>query len=120
MNDRPPSDSSTTVATDTDTDVERGIASSKRPEVELAVIESRREKGTSTDPEKSSLEETTQPSDPNIVDWEGPDDPMNPQNWPEKNKWANIACISMLTLVTYVVLPLFCFRAPRSSANTSA
>ncbi|KAF2724072.1 MFS general substrate transporter [Polychaeton citri CBS 116435] len=25
--------------------------------------------------------------DPNIVDWEGPDDPENPRNWPEHRKW---------------------------------
>ncbi|GKT44580.1 efflux pump rdc3 [Colletotrichum spaethianum] len=37
---------------------------------------------------------------PDIVDWDGPDDPGNPQNWPMKMKWMNVATISMLTFVT--------------------
>ena len=40
--------------------------------------------------------------DPNIVDWDGPDDPENPLNWPEKKKWSLIACLGAITLVTYV------------------
>src|ERR1700751_1673587 len=25
--------------------------------------------------------------EPNLVDWDGPDDPQNPQNWPRWRKW---------------------------------
>lgn len=28
-----------------------------------------------------SVDEIPDPSDPNVVDWEGSDDPENPQNW---------------------------------------
>ncbi|KAF2280683.1 MFS general substrate transporter [Westerdykella ornata] len=38
--------------------------------------------------------------DPNIVDWDGPDDPENPQNWPERKKWSMIAALAAVTLVT--------------------
>ena len=38
--------------------------------------------------------------DPNIVDWDGPDDPKNPINWPEKLKWANVAVIAAITFLT--------------------
>ena len=38
--------------------------------------------------------------DPNIVDWDGPDDPKNPINWSEKLKWANIAVIASITFLT--------------------
>ena len=38
--------------------------------------------------------------DPNIVDWDGPDDPKNPINWSEKLKWANIAVIASVTFLT--------------------
>ena len=31
--------------------------------------------------------------DPNVVDWE-PEDPENPMNWPEKEKWLNIGILS--------------------------
>lgn len=39
--------------------------------------------------------------DPNIVDWDGPDDPRNPVNWSSKLKWENIAVISTVTFLTY-------------------
>jgi hypothetical protein len=38
--------------------------------------------------------------DPNIVDWEGDDDPANPQNWPIGKKWRNIAVVGSLALLT--------------------
>lgn len=39
-------------------------------------------------------------ADPNIVDWDGPDDPKNPINWSEKLKWANVAVIASITFLT--------------------
>ena len=38
--------------------------------------------------------------DPNIVNWDGADDPKNPINWSEKLKWANIAVIASITFLT--------------------
>lgn len=38
--------------------------------------------------------------DPNIVSWDGPDDPENPKNWPDSKKWFNIAVLSILTIIT--------------------
>ena len=38
--------------------------------------------------------------DPNVVTWDGPNDPLNPMNWTMKKKWTNIAVLSILTLVT--------------------
>ena len=38
--------------------------------------------------------------DPNVVDWEGPDDPQNPINWSERLKWANVAIIASITFIT--------------------
>jgi len=35
-----------------------------------------------------------------IVDWDGPTDVENPQNWPEKKKWTLVAVLSIMTLVT--------------------
>lgn len=40
--------------------------------------------------------------DPDIVDWDGPDDPANPLNWPARQKWTLIFNLAMVTLVTYV------------------
>lgn len=47
--------------------------------------------------ERTSTEET---KDPNIVDWNGPDDPEKPLNWSNKKKWTNIMLISTITLLT--------------------
>lgn len=30
---------------------------------------------------EASVDEKPDPSDPNVVDWDSPDDPANPQNW---------------------------------------
>ncbi|KAF2763320.1 MFS general substrate transporter [Pseudovirgaria hyperparasitica] len=45
-------------------------------------------------------EDESKPKDPNLVDWDGPDDPGNPQNWPAAKRWA-ITC--MLGLTTFVI-----------------
>lgn len=47
-----------------------------------------------------ALDEQT-PRDPNIVDWDGPDDPANPMNWSSKRKIIIVAIVSGLTFVTY-------------------
>ncbi|KAJ9479051.1 putative Polyamine transporter 3 (putative) [Pseudozyma hubeiensis] len=36
--------------------------------------------------------------DPNQVEWEGPDDPENPQNWSLRRKWALTVLVSMFTV----------------------
>jgi MFS transporter, DHA1 family, multidrug resistance protein len=36
--------------------------------------------------------------DPNLVDWDGPDDPENPQNWSLKRKWLVTGCLATMTL----------------------
>lgn len=38
--------------------------------------------------------------DPNIVTWDGPNDPANPMNWSEALKWGNIAVIAAITFIT--------------------
>ncbi|KAI1776658.1 MFS general substrate transporter [Hypoxylon cercidicola] len=47
------------------------------------------------------IQETkTNENDPNVVDWDGPDDQENPMNWTEKKKWLNISILSIMTVVT--------------------
>lgn len=41
--------------------------------------------------------------DPNVVDWDGDDDPEKALNWPLRKKWTYIILLSTLTLLTYVV-----------------
>ena len=40
------------------------------------------------------------PLDPNVVDWDGPDDPYNPMNWGSGIKWGAVATISAITFIT--------------------
>jgi hypothetical protein len=38
----------------------------------------------------------------NVIDWDGPDDPQKPTNWPARKKWTNIILVSALTMLTWV------------------
>lgn len=42
----------------------------------------------------------TVPKDPNVVDWDGPDDPENPLNWSGRKKLTNGALLAIMTLIT--------------------
>ncbi|KAG6860812.1 hypothetical protein C0995_007313 [Termitomyces sp. Mi166 len=48
--------------------------------------------------------ETTEAShdDAIVVDWDGPDDPMNPKNWVFRRKWAATIVVSCFTFITPV------------------
>ena len=56
-------------------------------------------------PTLSTIDEKQQdPVDPNVVDWNGPDDPEKPTNWPASRKYGIVAIISTITFLTYVLL----------------
>ena len=38
--------------------------------------------------------------DPDIVDWDGPNDPELPINWPQLRKWRNVLLVATLTFLT--------------------
>ena len=40
------------------------------------------------------------PRDPNVVDWEGSDDPKKAMNWPARKKWSNVAVIASIGFLT--------------------
>jgi hypothetical protein len=42
--------------------------------------------------------------DPNLVDWDGPNDPANPRNWSKKRKILNTSLVSLSVLYSYVSL----------------
>ncbi|KAK2782510.1 hypothetical protein FQN52_000838 [Onygenales sp. PD_12] len=42
----------------------------------------------------------TGPTDPNIVNWDGPDDPQHPYNWTTTRKTAIVLSISLITFLT--------------------
>lgn len=41
----------------------------------------------------------------NIVDWDGPQDPQNPQNWTSKRRWTIIILVSAITFNQYAFHP---------------
>jgi hypothetical protein len=43
-----------------------------------------------------------QARDPNLVTWDGPDDPTNPKNWSIKRKWAATFVVSSFTFISPV------------------
>lgn len=51
--------------------------------------------------------------DPDIVDWEGPDDPANPQNWPPRKKWGIISALGAVTLITPLASSFFAPGVPQ-------
>jgi hypothetical protein len=40
--------------------------------------------------------------DPNLVTWNGPDDPENPKNWPKGLKWKNTWTVSLFVFISPV------------------
>jgi DHA1 family multidrug resistance protein-like MFS transporter len=62
-----------------DTDLERGDQSSDEEKAEQL-----RRKGSKH-------------RDPNLIEWDGPDDPENPMNWPASKKWIVTIALGMMT-----------------------
>ncbi|RSL53511.1 putative beta-glucosidase K [Fusarium duplospermum] len=52
---------------------------------------------TSTEKEEQS---GSSQSDTSPIDWDGPDDPEMPLNWPKSKRWINTMAVSTLTLLT--------------------
>jgi MFS transporter, DHA1 family, multidrug resistance protein len=42
--------------------------------------------------------------DPDEVNWDGPDDPANPQNWPIARKWRLTILSATLTITVYAII----------------
>ncbi|WEW56773.1 hypothetical protein PRK78_002225 [Emydomyces testavorans] len=52
------------------------------------------------DIEDQYVKEPEETRDPNIVDWDGPDDPQNPLNWTFKKKFMIVGSIAIITFIT--------------------
>jgi hypothetical protein len=50
--------------------------------------------------------------DPNIVDFDGPDDPENPMNWKASKKWGMVVLISAITFLTPLASSMFAPGVP--------
>ncbi|KAF2121940.1 major facilitator superfamily domain-containing protein [Lophiotrema nucula] len=64
----------------------------------------------------SSVEEADDAAsqqDPNIVDWDGPDDPQNPMNWTFNKKWGTVILVSAITFLTPLASSMFAPGVPK-------
>ena len=48
--------------------------------------------------ETAKQRENEKAADPNVVDWDGPDDPENPLNWSTRQRYFHVALASIFTL----------------------
>ncbi|EAS30292.3 multidrug resistance protein [Coccidioides immitis RS] len=53
-----------------------------------------------SDVEDKDVKVPEESRDPNIVDWDGPDDPQNPLNWKIKKKVMIVSSIAIITFIT--------------------
>jgi len=63
------------------------------------------EKVYSRHEDKDVAVEIVSTRDPNVVNWDGPDDPENPLNWAPRRKWTNIFLLAIITTLTFVAPP---------------
>lgn len=52
------------------------------------------------DPEKNGVKGGEPPGDPNIVDFDGPNDPEHPLNWSTTRKTTTIVIVSLTALLS--------------------
>ncbi|ETI29371.1 hypothetical protein G647_01824 [Cladophialophora carrionii CBS 160.54] len=75
---------------------------SHEEEVRFGVVNSRDLEAGSARPGLRSEKSTRSLKDPNLVTWEGPDDPDNPKNWTFRKKWAATLIVSSFTFISPV------------------
>lgn len=61
---------------------------------------------------KEETSETIEPHDPNVVDWDGPNDPLNPMNWSATRRWGMLAVVSGITFLTPLGSSMFAPGVP--------
>jgi hypothetical protein len=84
----------------TQTDLSKGVDLEKGGE--RSHVDSNRSEEQTLSGDDAPANETIEEVDPHVVGWDGPDDPENPQNWPDSKKWGIIGVLAAVTLVTYV------------------
>lgn len=63
-------------------------------------LETQQPVGQDISDENVKATEGKKENEPNIVDWDGEDDPENSRNWSVKQKWTNGGLLAAMTLVT--------------------
>lgn len=55
---------------------------------------------TTEDADTKAARQETSSHDPNVIDWDSPEDTARAVNWSSKKKWSNIAVVSTVTFLT--------------------
>lgn len=71
------------------------------------------EERASLSTQDEELDDAAPEDDPNIVFWDGPDDPQNPLNWPASRKWGTVALVSGITFLTPLASSMFAPGVPK-------
>lgn len=84
-----------------------------------ARTESELENGISSGeiPTEKEAQSGSSQSDASPIDWDGPDDPEIPLNWPKSKRWINTMAVSTLTLLTFVAPVMLRSATPGSCAD---
>lgn len=73
----------------------------------------RSELSSITDQKTANVATQVDPVDPNVVSWDGEQDPQNPMNWSSTVKWVQIGVLSFLTLLTPLASSMFAPGVPQ-------
>lgn len=81
----------------------------RRADVEGAIYSSMVREKTSASERSPTGEQVAPPAvaDPNLVDWDGPNDPANPRNWSKTFKMVNISLVSLSVLYCNLATTMF-------------
>lgn len=63
------------------------------------------EEGPGTQPKEDK-------KDPNLIEWDGPDDPENPRNWPQSKKWLTTIVVGIMTICVTFASSVFSTATP--------
>ena len=98
------------LADDKNSTNERSSSSMKTPDSPVLDGEKHENNKSMSDPEKqvqSAAADTKDAKDPNVVDWESPEDPHNPQNWTKAKKMSHIMLVSLSVLYVNLATTMF-------------
>jgi hypothetical protein len=92
-------------------------APSERPDsVKLSAMDPEKDVEKAVRPESISSsedsEDVAEEEDPNVVFWDGPQDPTNPMNWSFNKKWGTVAIVSAITFLTPLASSIFAPGVP--------
>lgn len=86
----------------------RPQSSTNEKDIKFPALENDTEKGVSPASNSTAAgDDEAAEQNPNIVDFDGPDDPQNPMNWNVTKKWGMVSLVSAITFLTPLASSMF-------------